>query len=141
MARTFAVLCFGCVLLCAMILLAPENSSARAITSSSRTVSFSGDVMPIFRKECLPCHAEESYNRSELSLDSYELVMAGGRHGASVVPGNPDGSLLVLKVRVQPPFGDKMPIAPRQFQTKVRGLTEDEIAVITEWINQGAQNN
>jgi hypothetical protein len=83
------------MLLGAMLVLAREHSSARAITPSSRAVSFSGDVIPLFRRECLPCHAEESYNRSGLALDSYKLVMAGGRHGASVVPGDPVGSLLV----------------------------------------------
>jgi hypothetical protein len=141
MARTVAGFCFSCMLLGAMLLLAREHSTARAITSSRRALSFSGDVMPLFRRECLPCHAEESYNRSGLSMDSYELLMAGGRHGASVVPGDPDRSLLVQKVGAQPPFGEKMPIAPGPFQTKVRGLTEEEIAVITGWINQGAQNN
>jgi hypothetical protein len=141
MGRTFVVLCFGCMLLVAMLFFARQHSSAEAVKSLSRTVSFSGDVMPLFKRECLPCHAEESYNRSGLSLDSYELVMTGGSHGATVVPGDPDESLLVQKVGAQPPFGDKMPIAPRQYRTKVRGLTEEEIAVIIEWINQGAQNN
>jgi cytochrome c len=141
MSRAFAVFCFSCMLLVASLLLVRQPSSAGAVLFSGRTVSFGGDVMPLLRRECLPCHAEESYNRSGLSLDSYELVMTGGRHGATVVPGNPDGSLLVQKVGAQPPFGDKMPIAPRQYQTKIRGLTEQEIAVIIEWINQGAQNN
>ena len=44
-------------------------------------VSFARDVFPIISKNCMPCHAEDQFNPSELSLDSYELLMKGGKHG------------------------------------------------------------
>jgi hypothetical protein len=141
MGRFFAFSFLSSMLMGGSVFVGPDPPSADSIRRSRPPVSFRAEVMPIFRKECLPCHAEESYNRSGLSLDSYELVMAGGNHGAAVVPGDPDASLLVQKIGAQPPFGEKMPIALRGDRSRTHLLTEEEIAVISEWIAQGAHNN
>jgi len=113
-------------------------------TTAPDTVSFAQDVFPIFKRHCLPCHAEDNYNPSELSLDSYELLMEGGRHGDAVIPGNSKESKLVLKLLADPPFGDRMPLDMRKKKAKkptVAPLHEDEIQTIATWISQGAKNN
>jgi len=106
-------------------------------------VSFSKDVVPIISKNCMPCHAEDQFNPSELSLDSYELLMKGGKHGDSVKPGNSSKSVLVQKLLEEPPFGDRMPFDSRKKRKKepVKPLTDEDISIITEWVNQGAKNN
>ncbi len=106
----------------------------------SSPVSFKNDVTPILKKHCLPCHAEESYNPSELSLDSYSDLMAGGKHGTPVVPGKADESIIVQKVGSNPPFGDQMPLKKKSAPTPDR-LTDEEIGTIKAWINQGAKDN
>jgi hypothetical protein len=105
--------------------------------------SFKNDVFPLISSRCLPCHAEDNFNPSELSLDSYEQLMAGGKHGSPVVPGKSKESLLVNKLGLNPPFGDRMPLNPKK---KIQAgtatwLTEAEQKVIAEWIDQGAKNN
>jgi len=113
-------------------------------TSRSDTISFSETVLPIFQKSCLPCHALENYNPSELSLDSHELLMEGGRHGDAVVPGEAEEGTLVLKLREEPPFGDRMPVDKRKNKgekSTVKPLEEEEIQAIATWINQGARDN
>jgi hypothetical protein len=108
----------------------------------SDTVSYKGHVVPIVNKYCLPCHAEESDNRSELSLDTYALMMAGGKHGPAVVNGKPETSLLIQKLAEEPPFGDRMPLARRrQSKEPPKRLTEAEVRVLTDWIAQGAKDN
>lgn len=106
-------------------------------------VSFQKQVFPIMEKYCLPCHAEESYNPSELSLDSYELLIKGGKHGSPVEPGRPEESILIKKLGSDPPFGDPMPLNPRRRKKPVepKKLTEEELQLITTWIAQGAKNN
>ena len=106
-------------------------------------VSFSRDVTPIISKNCMPCHAEDQFNPSELSLDSYELLMKGGKHGDSVRPGKSSESVLVQKLLENPPFGDRMPFDPRKKRKKepVKPLSDEDISIITEWVNQGAKNN
>jgi hypothetical protein len=52
-----------------------------------------------------------------------------------VVPGDPDTSLLWLKVSSNsPPVGSTMPL----FGSR---LTSNELALVRDWIAQGAQNN
>ena len=67
-----------------------------------------------------------------LRLDSYANVMAGSQTGPVVIPGKPDESELVGRVRGidQPrmPFG-KPP------------LQEGEIGVIVRWVEAGAPEN
>ncbi len=106
-------------------------------------VSFKADVFPVIERRCLPCHAEEQFNKSELSLDTYELLMAGGKHGVPVVPGKPEESILVKKLADKPPFGDPMPLDPRwkEGQLRKRRLSDREIQILTEWIREGAKND
>jgi hypothetical protein len=105
--------------------------------------SFSKDIVPIISKNCMPCHAEEQFNPSELSLDSYDLLMKGGKHGDSVKPGKALESVFVQKLLENPPFGDRMPFDPRKKRKKepMKPLSDEDISIITEWVNQGAKNN
>ena len=116
---------------------------APAQEKSTGSVSFKDDVFPVISKHCLPCHAEDNFNPSELSLDSYELMMQGGKNGALVVPGKAKESLLTKKLGETPPFGDRMPLNKKQVisEGKAKYLSEAELKIITEWINQGAKNN
>ena len=106
-------------------------------------VSFSKEVMPILTRNCMPCHAEDQFNPSELSLDSYALLLKGGKHGDAVVPGEPSKSTLVTKLHADPPFGDRMPLDPRRKRKKepMKPLTDEEIRLITDWVTEGAKNN
>ncbi len=105
--------------------------------------SYKTDVVPIVKKYCLPCHGEDNYNPSELSLDTYQLMMEGGKHGSPIVPGDPDKSLLIQKVSGSAPFGDPMPLAKKldNGTMQQRHLTTEELAVLKEWVAQGAKNN
>jgi len=106
-------------------------------------VSFSREVFPVIKRNCLPCHAEAEFNPSELFLDSHELLMAGGKHGPAVVPGKPTESLLVQKLGEKPPFGDRMPLDPKRKkgQPSKKALSEDEVKMISRWIEQGGKDN
>ncbi len=121
-----------------------RGSVARTPDSSNAEVSFSRDVLPIFKRNCLPCHAEDNFNPSELSLDSRELLMAGGKHGVPVVPGNAEKSILYQKIGPNPPFGDRMPLDPKKKRgepSSSKPMTEQEIRIIREWIEGGAKDN
>ena len=119
-------------------------SSRSAPPATSDSVSFRNDVFPIIKQHCLPCHAEDNYNPSELALDSYAALMEGGRHGKAVIPGNVTESKLILKLHADPPFGDRMPLDMRKKKGKkpaVAPLDEEEIQTIATWITQGARDN
>lgn len=96
----------------------------------SDNVSFSADIQPIFNSNCTGCHG----NSGGLSLSSYSGLMAGGDNGATVTAGNGASSILVQKLSSDPPFGDQMPLG-------TAALSDENIALITIWINEGAENN
>jgi hypothetical protein len=127
---------FVCVILCGLVF---RSATARDTDS----VSYKNDVVPIFKKYCLPCHASDSNNPSELFMDSYADLMKGGEHGAPVVPGDPVKSLLLRKLEKEPPFGDPMPLNKkrRKSQTPPVRLTDEEVKVLQSWIEQGAKEN
>ncbi len=109
-------------------------------TASTGPVSFKENVMPVIKKYCLPCHAEDNYNPSELSLDSYDLLMTGGKHGKPVVEGKSGERILIKKLHPDPPFGKPMPLK-RRLQPEQQWVPDDLIKVIADWIDQGAKNN
>jgi hypothetical protein len=110
--------------------------------STQTQISFKNEVFPLLQKYCLPCHAEESDNSSGLSLDSYKLMMQGGKHGSPVVAGDAEKSNLILKLRNDPPFGDPMPLARRRKSNiPPKRLTDEEVNIIIEWIKEGAKEN
>ena len=111
--------------------------------TDTTAVSFKTNIMPIIKRSCLPCHAEDNFNPSDLSLDSYDLLMDGGKHGPPVLPGKPAESILLQKLLQDPPFGDRMPLDPKRKkgEPSARKLSPEEIQLIDAWVRQGAKNN
>ena len=91
-------------------------------------VSFAADVFPIIQSRCINCHGGDR-TEADLVLRSYEDLMAGGESGPVVVPGDAENSLLVQLITElkMPKRGPK--------------LTPVQIQTITDWVNQGANNN
>ncbi len=108
-------------------------------------VSFAGDIQPIFTTACAGCHSSGgAADLAGIALmltegEAYDLLInvpsVQDTDLTLVVPGDPDASLLLAKVESdEPPVGLRMPrFAP--------ALSDDEIALIRSWIEQGADNN
>jgi mono/diheme cytochrome c family protein len=94
----------------------------------STTVSFSKDVLPIFQASCVSCHGGEKTSKG-LDLKTYASLMTGSQSGAVIVSGNAANSMLIQSIQL-----GKMP---------KRGgpLPADQIQLIMDWVNAGAQNN
>jgi uncharacterized membrane protein len=124
-------------------LFSQDQPAKKSSKKSSEAVSFKKNIFPIIEKQCLPCHAEENFNPSELSLDTYDLFVAGGKHGAPFVPGKSKESVVVQKLSADPPFGDRMPLNTKKkiSEGKAKWLTDEEIKTIARWIDQGARDN
>lgn len=117
------------------------NTSGEA--GDKDAVSFKTDVFPLIEKYCLPCHAEENFNPSELSMDNYALLMAGGQKGSAIVKGKAKESLLIKKLGTEPPEGDRMPLNSKKKikEGKAVWMEEAEVKIIATWIDQGAKDN
>ena len=111
------------------------KASAKPPVAKLANVSFAKHVAPIIHTYCMPCHAEEKMSPSELYLDSYDQLMQGGKHGASIVAGKADSSSFIRKISMKPPFGDPMPLKRK------KPFPKDTLDILKAWINQGAKNN
>src|SRR5437588_2865200 len=61
-------------------------------------VLYDKDIEPVFVKKCLVCHSGQ-IKEGKLDLDSYEVLMKGGKRGKSIViPGKAEESLLYKSV-------------------------------------------
>ncbi len=99
---------------------------------SKKKVTYEKDIFPIIKTYCLPCHLAENENPSGLQLDNYQTLMKGGNHGSTVVPGKAKESNFYLKVLPTPPFGKQMARGKKK-------LTEEEMQIFYDWIEQGAK--
>jgi cytochrome b subunit of formate dehydrogenase/mono/diheme cytochrome c family protein len=79
------------------------------------------EVSAILQSKCLTCHA--TADLTGLAMDSYGDLMAGGKEGPVVMPGDSADSVLFT---IQAAGGH-----PGQ-------LTEDELAIVRAWIDAGA---
>ena len=89
---------------------------------------FETKVRPVLANSCFGCHSTSALGG--LRLDSPEGMAKGGKRGASVVPGDPDKSLLISAIR-QTDANLKMPAGAAK-------LKDSEIADLTEWVKAGA---
>lgn len=109
---------------------------ALSACSDNKGVSFSQDVHPILKQECLECHArgEEGHTKSGLSMETYAELMAGTKYGPVIEPGSAVSSTLMRLIEHKADESINMPHQKAQ-------IPQDEIQVIKQWINEGAHNN
>ncbi|MFN0017282.1 MAG: c-type cytochrome domain-containing protein [Pirellulaceae bacterium] len=88
-------------------------------------VSFTKQIAPIIVARCGGCHVRNS--RGELSMASYEAMMAGNKNGKIVIVGKPEGSIIIDKIE-----GKEMP-------PNGAGIPDAEFVTIKKWISEGAK--
>ena len=94
------------------------------------SVSFSGQVAPLFQAKCQVCHNQSS-SMGGWDSTSYEAVTTTGSGGSVVVPGDTTNSILAQ--RVTGAQGALMPPSGK--------LSDAEIQLILDWIAAGAPEN
>jgi mono/diheme cytochrome c family protein len=106
-----------------------SHRRALAVGSTQPSIDFVQQVQPILRDNCYACHGPDK-QKGKLRLDSRELALQGGGSGPSIVPGHGRDSYLVKRIRGEGDE-DRMPV-------KRDPLNDQQIALITRWIDQGA---
>ena len=111
-----------------MARLVPLLVSLIAVSACAQGVDFTREIEPIFEAKCYACHGE-AQQQGQLRLDSRSVVMESGPSGPRVVAHQPDASSIYQRV-AGIGEGMRMPMGGQ--------LTEQEIASIRAWIEQGA---
>lgn len=90
---------------------------------------FREHVEPVLRKRCFACHSHAAeLMEGGLSLDWRSGWESGGSRGPAIVPGDVDSSLLIQAIRHLDP----------NLQMPEEKLPDDEIATLTQWVQNGA---
>jgi hypothetical protein len=103
-------------------------SAVRSQQAVSKPVDFQADIQPILAKNCQGCH-QGGAAPAGLKLDTGAAVLSGSISGKVIIPGNAAQSLLVQRITAKTGVG-MPPSGP---------LSDDQIALITAWVNQGAK--
>ena len=103
------------------------------------TISYAAQIQPIFNDNCTGCHNTglASYH-GNLNLQSYATLTDTEEPDAPlhaeilVIPGEPESSFLIQRITGEIP--PQMPLGGTP-------LSEDQINLIRDWIEQGVLNN
>ncbi|BCU79741.1 c-type cytochrome domain-containing protein [Luteolibacter sp. LG18] len=99
--------------------------------SPEQLVVYTDLVAPILEKRCTNCHNADK-SKGKLRLDTYELIVKGGKNGSSIEPGNLEKSHLVARILL--PKDDEEHMPPEEKPQ----VEEHELAVLKWWVASGA---
>lgn len=101
-----------------------------AIALHAEEIRFNRDIRPIFSDNCFACHGpDQNARQADLRLDRREVALGRG----VIAPGDPSASKLVARIRNE----NEVLRMPPAYSGK--SLTEEQKALLVEWIEQGAE--
>ncbi len=94
-------------------------------------VDFNSQIRPIFNANCTNCHGGVK-QQGNISLLYREMALSKGKSGkACIVPGHPEQSELIARLKATDP-DDRMPL-------KAPALADEQIRLLERWIEEGAE--
>jgi hypothetical protein len=96
------------------------------MAEAKEPLTFEKDIRPIFRAHCYDCHGAADEMKGALDLRLVRFMRKGGESGPAIIPGEPDQSYLLQRVKEgeMPPGESK--------------VTAREIEMLQRWIAGGA---
>lgn len=114
--------------------LAHPETAGKGSTDSPSKIEFNRDIRPILSDNCFFCHGpDEAERKADLRLDTEEGARADLGGYFAVVSGNPDESELISRIHDSDPDSIMPPPESK------RVLTEEEKALLQQWIAEGAE--
>lgn len=110
-----------------------------APTVAQSPPSFEAQILPILEDKCFRCHQATRVDdegklrkpKGGLRLDGRAWIERGGEGGAVLSAGHPDDSEIVVLISLDHDDPDIMP-------SKGEPLSDEQIALIAEWVRSGA---
>jgi mono/diheme cytochrome c family protein len=128
---SLTTLCFALGFAVATFAAAPAATAPALQLTAAQSAFFENKIRPVLTKNCYKCHSSESLKlKGGLLLDTRDGLLKGGDTGPTIVPGDPEKSLLIKAVRYtdadlqMPPKGDK--------------LSDEQINDLVTWVKMGA---
>ena len=123
------------------LLLATAGGCRNAQTSVARTgagqhLDFNEDVQPVLASHCFSCHGPDPQMRKgglRLDLSEYAMKKRDG-HPDAIVPYHPEKSEIIKRIESH----DTHYLMPQNPQGQANPMKPEEIAVLKQWIQEGA---
>ena len=96
------------------------------------TIDFNRDIRPLLSNNCLACHGFDSASRStDLRLDTREGAIKDLGGYAAVVPGDPEKSILLDRIKGTVPEELMPPV-----ESHKKPLSAESIELVRRWIKE-----
>ena len=93
-------------------------------------VVYADIVQPILNKRCVECH-KEGKSKGKLRMDTFEMLVKGGKEGSAIEPGSAQDSNIVIRPELPEDDEEHMPPDGK------KGMEEHELAVVKWWLDEG----
>ncbi len=108
-----------------------EKSDAVPAKSTDQQLVYADIVAPILEQRCVQCHKEDKA-KGKFRMDTYELLVKGGKEGPGLEPGNAAESNIIVRIELRPEDEDHMPPEGKP------DIEDPEVAIVKWWIDNGA---
>jgi hypothetical protein len=105
------------------VLILAFSSGLRA---AENEIDFSHDIVPVLRTHCGKCHLGAK-KQGGFSMNTRDLLLAGGESGKAAEPGNSAASELIKRLTTDDPDRQMPPEGPR--------VPAEKIALLKKWID------
>jgi uncharacterized membrane protein len=110
---------------------AGPKKAAAADRKSDEKLVYADIIAPILERRCVQCH-KDGKAKGKLRMDTFEMLVKGGKDGPAIKPGSADKSLIVERIELPKDDDDHMPPEGKP------EMEAHEIAVLKWWIDNGA---
>lgn len=97
------------------------------------TINFEKQLWPVLKDNCLACH-NKTTTKGELNMETPALMIQGGENGKGIEAGQGEKSLIYLAAAGE--WDSEMP--PKNNKVGAVKLTSGELALLKQWIDEGA---
>lgn len=106
-------------------------SDIKPLANVNQAVVYQDIIQPILSTKCVQCHGPQK-KKGDLRVDSFAQLMKGGEGGPVIIDGKGKESELVARALL--PLSEDGHMPPKGKPQ----LTDDQILLLTWWINEGA---
>ena len=99
--------------------------------SNKEPLVYADIIAPILERRCVQCH-KEGKAKGKLRMDTFEMLVKGGKDGPGIEPGNAAKSRIIERIELPKDDDDHMPPEGKP------DIEANEIAVLKWWIDSGA---
>lgn len=108
-----------------------EDAQDAPAKGPDQLVVYADLVAPILERRCVQCH-KEGKAKGKYRMDTYDLLVKGGKEGPGLEPGNSAESNILVRINLPEDDDEHMPPEGKP------DIEEPELVVLKWWIDQGA---